>query len=599
MSPVETYDWTVDHTAEPDTGMVVTPPKRANSQTAWFSFTSSKSNSSFKCKLNDEPLYMPCGTVASFDVGDTTAGAPHELRVIAQSIGGEDPTPALYRWSVDTTPLSVKDLTAETAPHKREAEFTFSYERAAQSTEAADVPSRFECKLDGEDYEWCGMPSSALKWSREYTNLPDGEHTFSVRVVDQAGNVSEPDTHTWTIGDAQTFNALPDTRWPDVTGTEVQAVISDRCGGWYVGGTFTGVGSEPGFFNLAHIRSNKTVDTSWVPPVTGGGVHTLLLSSDKRTLYIGGEFTSVNLAPRNHLAAVTTPLASNCGAAAGNEVTSWNPDPNNPVYSLAFPTARNGGEAYVYAAGAFSTFDNATVTLRKLAQLRTTDTGTVVESWDPGVNNTATLYTVAAFADSVYVGGAGLTDIGGAARQNLAEITGSTAQATSWNPSPNGTVEKVQHRRRAILNDVAPAAQLPTVFAGGSFTEIGNPPKERAGAAELGAYDDGGATPWSPAVASGSATYDFVPITTFNTVIGGSFGQLTQGARLTETDRKTGAVLDWVPGPDRVVYDMEFIDPVLAVGGEFDTVGTGSPVQRRLLAFYCRVDASTVSGPCS
>ena len=191
------------------------------------------------------------------------------------------------------------------------------------------------------------------------------------------------------------------------------------------------------------------------------------------------------------------------------------------------------------------------------------------------------------------------TTIGGAARQNLAEISATTAQATSWNPSPNGPVQSIKHRRRAIVDDFAIAEQLPTVFVGGSFTQIGNPPKNRPGAAEIGASDDGGATPWNPAVAGGAAAYDFLPITTYNTILGGSFGSITQGAKLAETDRYTGAALDWNPNPNQGVFDLEYIDPVLAVGGVFESVGPTTQTPRRLLAFYCRTDASTATGPCS
>ncbi|HZO58126.1 MAG TPA: sulfatase-like hydrolase/transferase [Solirubrobacterales bacterium] len=593
-SPVQTYQWTVASTTRPETRIVLTPPKRANSQIAWFSFSGSKPASSFKCKLDASPLYSPCATVASFAVQDTAADAPHELSVVAVGGGGEDPTPAVYRWSVDSTPLTVQGLTADAPSHEREATFNFGFARSAAAGEANDLPSRFECKLDAEEYEPCGMPLPAATWTKPYRGLAKGSHTFRVRVVDRIGNVSAPVTHQWTVGDAQTFKAAPDTRWPDVVGTHVESVISDGCGGWYVGGSFTGIGSVGGFTNLGRIAASKTVDAIWKPNVAGGRIRSMILSSDKRTLYIGGDFTSVNGVPRRHLAALTTPLATACGSAAGNAVTGWNPDPNNAVHALAFAGAKHGGESYVYAAGAFSNFHGATVTRRKLAQLRTTDNGTVVAGWDPGVNNTATLYAVEVFMDSVYTGGAGLTTIGGAARRNLAEIDAATARATSWNPSPNDTVQAIEHRRRAVFDDVATAMQLPTVLVGGSFTQIGNPPKSRPGAAELGASDDGGATPWSPGIDASHATYDFLPITTDETIIGGSFG-----TRLAETDRFTGALLGWSPGPDRGALDLAFADPVLAVGGVFDSVNPGTPVPRRLLAFYCRTDAPTATGPCS
>ena len=417
-----------------------------------------------------------------------------------------------------------------------------------------------------------------------------------MRVLDQVGNASPPVTHQWTVGDASSFRATPDTRWPDVVGDEVRTVIPDGCGGWYVGGTFTGVGSAGGFSNLAHIAGNKAVDLTWKPLVTGGGIRSMVLSLDKRTLYIGGEFTAVNAVGRSRLAAVTTPLATGCGLAAGNAVTGWDPDPSNVVNALAFASAKDGGDAYVYAAGAFSTLNGGTVLRRKLAKVRTTDTGTVA-AWDPNVNVGATLHALFAFGPSVYVGGSDLTTIGGAARNNLAEIDSTTAQATSWDPNPNGIVQSIRHRRRAIFDDVSVSEQLPTVFVGGGFSQIGNPPKNRPGAAEIGASDDGGATPWNPGIAGGAAAYDFLPITTYNTVLGGSFGSITKGAKLAETDRFTGAALDWNPDPNQGVFDLEYSDPILAVGGVFDNVGFNTPIQRRLLAFYCRIDAG--AGPCS
>jgi hypothetical protein len=419
-----------------------------------------------------------------------------------------------------------------------------------------------------------------------------------VRVLDQAGNASDPVTHQWTVGDVRSFQAVPDTRWPDVVGDAVRSVVSDGCGGWYIGGTFTGVGNNVGFSNLAHITGSKTVDTTWVPVVSGTGIRALLLSSDKRTLYLGGTFTSVNAVGRRNLAAVTTPLATGCGPAVGNAVTGWNPDPNNVVNALAFASVADGGQSHIYAAGAFANLNGGAVTRRKIAKVRTTDTGTVVEGWDANVNNTATLYALATFNDSVYVGGSGMTTIGGAARRNLAELNRATAQATSWNPNPNDTVLLLKHRRFAVFDDLPSSRQLPTLFVGGTFTQIGNPLKNRPGAAEIGESDDGGATPWDPST-GGQAAYDFLPITTYNTILGGSFGGITHGAKLAETDRFSGAALDWNPNPSRGVLDLEFSNPVLAVGGLFDSVGAAPQIPRRLLAFYCLTDASTATGPCS
>lgn len=50
--------------------------------------------------------------------------------------------------------------------------------------------------------------------------------------------------------------------WPAPNGTVVTS-IPDGAGGWYIGGTFSKVGSTPAY-NFANIKSNKQVDTSTV-----------------------------------------------------------------------------------------------------------------------------------------------------------------------------------------------------------------------------------------------------------------------------------------------------------------------------------------------
>jgi hypothetical protein len=64
--------------------------------------------------------------------------------------------------------------------------------RFAFSSSDADVAS-FECSLDGAPFESCTSP-------KDYANLSEGEHTFSVRGIDKAGHVDPtPATRTWTV----------------------------------------------------------------------------------------------------------------------------------------------------------------------------------------------------------------------------------------------------------------------------------------------------------------------------------------------------------------------------------------------------------------
>jgi subtilisin-like proprotein convertase family protein len=78
-----------------------------------------------------------------------------------------------------------------TTSSTRGAVFTFS----SPNTQGA----RFECRLDGGDYQECSSP-------RSYSVLPDGSHSFNVRAIDATGNVDTvPPTYTWTV------DAPPDT----------------------------------------------------------------------------------------------------------------------------------------------------------------------------------------------------------------------------------------------------------------------------------------------------------------------------------------------------------------------------------------------------
>jgi hypothetical protein len=56
----------------------------------------------------------------------------------------------------------------------------------------ADASATFTCSLDGATATTCASP-------QDLTGLTDGPHTFSVRAVDTAGNVSDPATFGWGV----------------------------------------------------------------------------------------------------------------------------------------------------------------------------------------------------------------------------------------------------------------------------------------------------------------------------------------------------------------------------------------------------------------
>ena len=227
----------------------------------------------------------------------------------------------------------------------------------------------------------------------------------------------------------------------------------------------------------------------------------MVLSLDKRTLYLGGEFTAVNSVGRSRLAAVTTPLATGCAAwRRATSVTGWDPDPSNDVNALAFASAKDGGDAYIFAAGAFSTLNGGTVLRRKIARIRTTDTGTVVAELGRGRERRGDAACADRLRPSVYVGGADMTTSAAPRAQEPRRGRFDDRPGDDLGPEPERHRAVHEVRRRAIFDDVSVSEQLPTLFVGGGFTQIGNPPKNRPGAAEIGTSDDGGATPWNPAI---------------------------------------------------------------------------------------------------
>ncbi len=93
-----------------------------------------------------------------------------------------------------------------------------------------------------------------------------------------------------------TTSAAPWASFPKING-RVNACVSDGSGGFYVGGSFTGVGGVARN-NIAHILPNGTVDSTW-DPNCNSVVNALAVSGS--TIYVGGWFNYVNNSHRQEL----------------------------------------------------------------------------------------------------------------------------------------------------------------------------------------------------------------------------------------------------------------------------------------------------------
>ena len=173
------FSWVVDATP-PDTSIGARPDALTRETSASFSF-SSEPGVGFECR-RDGAGFAPCTSPTSY-TGLADGGHSFEVRA-TDAAGNTDPTPAAFSWTVDTTP---PETTIDTHPgsltNATGASFSFSSEPGAG----------FECKLDAGVFVACASP-------RTYSGLADGDHVFSVRASDAAGNTDpSPAAFSWTV----------------------------------------------------------------------------------------------------------------------------------------------------------------------------------------------------------------------------------------------------------------------------------------------------------------------------------------------------------------------------------------------------------------
>jgi hypothetical protein len=203
----------VDTTA-PDTTISSGTSGSSTSTTASFSFTGSDDitaagSLTFACSI-DGGSYASCTSPKSYTsltVGD------HTFSVRAtDAAGNADASPATGSWTVTAPPpppvdTIAPDTTIGSGPADSTATTTASFAFTGSDDTTAVGSLTFECALDGAVFSSCTSP-------RSYTSLAVGDHTFSVRAKDAAGNVdASPATDTWTV----TAPAPVDTTAPDTT----------------------------------------------------------------------------------------------------------------------------------------------------------------------------------------------------------------------------------------------------------------------------------------------------------------------------------------------------------------------------------------------
>ncbi|HWB57305.1 MAG TPA: Ig-like domain-containing protein [Gaiellaceae bacterium] len=174
-------DVTIDRTV-PDTTIDSAPSDPSADASPSFDFSSNEAGTTFECRL-DAGAWTAC---ASPEAYSGLADGSHTFRARAtDGAGNTDATPAVHSWTVDTAAPQTTIDSAPSDPSSNAAPaFDFS---------SSEPGSTFECRLDAGAWTACASPEA-------YSGLADGNHTFSVRAIDAAGNTDPtPDSHAWTI----------------------------------------------------------------------------------------------------------------------------------------------------------------------------------------------------------------------------------------------------------------------------------------------------------------------------------------------------------------------------------------------------------------
>ncbi|MBK8226836.1 MAG: hypothetical protein IPK70_06640 [Flavobacteriales bacterium] len=294
--------------------------------------------------------------------------------------------------------------------------------------------------------------------------------------------------------------------------------LGNQDGKVFAGGSFTGIGGVDRT-HLAALDLTTGAATSWNPNVVisaaADGINAMVKHGN--TLYLTGNFNSINGTNRENVAALSLPAGT---------VTSWNPDLGGDQFVVYRGNALAVGDGVVYIGGDFT---EAGGQLRSnIAAVNTTNGAAL--AWNPGADAPIRSIALTESGDSVFVSG-DFDTIGGQARSYLALLSASDGQVLPWDPQPDNGV-----------SDLTTVGN--SLYVGGSFNNIASTARNRLARFDL---TTGGLDSWDPSVTGFINVVEQMGDTVF---VGGSFssigGQEIYGAGLIDAD--SGVPFDWDPG---------------------------------------------------
>jgi len=265
-------------TVHPVSHFVTTPHDPNMSATPTWTFASATAGVTWECRLDssDPGAWDACAadpTSGTFTPGSDLSEGDHTLDVRATAhpdSGGL--TQITFISDTVTVDLTAPDVTIDTKPGTLDKDTTPAF--AASST---DGTATLEISVDAGSWQaWTSGDSLAT--------LTDGDHTFAVRSVDPAGNLSTVESYAWEIDSQGPVIALGGVPVGVTNGPGQGGVTNVRKPVWYYTASDTGFGAtHDDHLDVATIRctvdSRPTVtcpSAPWAPAANlSDGQHTL------------------------------------------------------------------------------------------------------------------------------------------------------------------------------------------------------------------------------------------------------------------------------------------------------------------------------------
>lgn len=198
----------------------------------------------------------------------------------------------------------------------------------------------------------------------------------------------------------------------------------------YVGGKFTQMTDSDGtVLARNHLAAISAVDGHVLPwnPGANGTVRALTVSIDGKTVYVGGDFTTVGGKPRAHAAAMAA-IAPTSTTTTGT-VRAWTANTDGIVHAIT----QIGGR--VYLGGAFLHVNGHG--RPRLASVSAATGG--LTSWHPKVDAAVRALLPAAGGATLFIGGS-FHHVNGASEPHLAAIDPLRNRLHKWATHPGDTV---------------------------------------------------------------------------------------------------------------------------------------------------------------